>query len=94
MAYYLLEYETEPDYMERRGAYRKEHLALAQNALQAGSLVMAGALADPPDRALLVFKADTAEVAVHFAQNDPYVQNGLIKRWSVREWNVVVGDLN
>ena len=28
-----------------------------------------------------------------FAQADPYVREGLVLRWRVREWTTVVGDL-
>ena len=38
---------------------------------------MAGALCNPPDGGLLVFKAATA-VAEDFARRDPYVVNGLV----------------
>jgi hypothetical protein len=54
------------------------------------SLVMAGALADPADGAMLVFKGDSPSVAEEFARNDPYVKNGLITDWWVRAWTVVV----
>jgi uncharacterized protein len=53
---------------------------------------MAGALGDPPDGALLLFRGDTPEVAEHFARADPYVMRGLVTGWRVRRWNVVVGD--
>ncbi len=89
--YYVLFYELMEDYLEKRGEFRTEHLALAEKARKAGQMVMAGALANPPDGALLVFKGDGPEVAEAFALNDPYVHNGLIKKWYVREWTVVVG---
>jgi uncharacterized protein YciI len=89
--YYVLFYELMEDYLEKRGAFRTEHLALAEKARKAGQMVMAGALANPPDSALLVFKGDGPEVAEAFAKNDPYVNNGLIRKWYVREWTVVVG---
>ena len=53
---------------------------------------LAGALADPADGAVLVFKADGPDVALEFAQNDPYVKNGLITDWHVRQWSVVIGN--
>jgi uncharacterized protein YciI len=90
--HYLLIYETAPDYLERRGQFRKEHLALALEAHARGELVLAGALANPSDRAVLLFEGDGPGAAENFAQNDPYVQNGLITRWEVREWTTVVGD--
>jgi uncharacterized protein YciI len=89
--YFILFYKTTDDYLERRGAYRAEHLGLAQEAHDRGELVMAGALADPADGAVLVFKGDSPKAAEDFAKNDPYVQNGLIVEWHVRPWTVVVG---
>jgi uncharacterized protein YciI len=44
------------------------------------------------DQAILFFKGATAEVAEQFALNDPYIRNGLVKRWYVRPWNTVVGE--
>ena len=89
--YFILFYKTADDYLERRGAYRTEHLGLAQEARDRGELVMAGALADPADGAVLVFKGDSPKAAEDFAKNDPYVHNGLILEWYVRPWTVVVG---
>jgi uncharacterized protein len=89
--YYILSYKTVENYIEKRAAYREDHLKLAQAARQSGALVMAGALADPADGALLVFKGDSPQVAEDFARNDPYVKNGLIKEWKVRIWTVVIG---
>ncbi len=90
--YYTLFYTTVEDYIERRAPYREEHLKIAKAASENGTLVMAGALADPPDGALLVFKGDTPETAEEFARNDPYVKNGIITNWYVRPWNVVIGN--
>ncbi|MEJ8804169.1 hypothetical protein [Pontibacter sp. H249] len=53
--YYILFYKTVADYIERRTQYRAEHLALAQKAKESGHIVMAGALAEPADGAVLVF---------------------------------------
>lgn len=89
--YYLLFYETVDNYFELRTPFREEHLALANQASAKGKLIMAGALANPPDGAILVFRGDDPDDAEQFALNDPYVKNGLIKRWYIREWTVVVG---
>jgi len=88
--HYLLIYELAPDYLERRGAFRDEHLKLAW---QAEGIVLGGALADPTDRAVLLFDSDSPDAAKRFANADPYVRNGLVKRWEVRKWTTVVGDL-
>ena len=89
--YFLLLYDVVPDYLDRRGAHRDAHLGLVREAHARGELLLAGALADPADGAVLVFRGDDATAAERFAQNDPYVRNGLVTRWRVRPWTVVVG---
>ena len=88
--YLLLEYALADDYLERRAALREEHLGLVRAAHDRGELVLAGALPDPYDRALLVWTAPR-EVVERFAAADPYVVQGLVTGWTVREWDVVVG---
>ena len=87
---HLLEYELAEDYLQRRAALRADHLALARAARERGELLLAGALPDPYDRALLVWTAPR-EVVEQFAEQDPYVLRGLVTGWTVREWNVVIG---
>jgi uncharacterized protein len=90
--HYLLFYEAGEDYFSRRAEFRQEHLARAWKASARGELVLGGALADPVDAAVLLFKGDAPEVAERFARADPYVTNGLVKRWYVREWTTVAGE--
>ena len=89
--HYLLIYDLVDDYMARRAPLRSAHVTLARAALARGELVLGGALADPPDRAVLLFKGDSPAPAEAFARADPYVLNGLVSRWQVREWTTVVG---
>ena len=91
--HYLLIYEVADDYLERRGAYRAEHLALANEAAERGELVVGGALADPADRAIILFRGNSPAAVERFVAADPYVKNGLVKSWSIREWTTVVGPL-
>jgi len=91
MNHYLLTYHLAPDYLERRPRYRAKHLALAWQAADRGELVLGGAVEDPVDTALLLFAGETPETAEAFARADPYVQDGLVERWTVRRWNTVVG---
>ena len=86
----LLEYTLADDYLERRAALREEHLRVARAAHERGELLLAGALPDPYDRALLVWTAPR-DVVERFAEQDPYVVQGLVTGWTVREWNVVIG---
>lgn len=89
--YFVLRYEVVPDYLTRRAPLRGEHLALAQAAAARGELRLGGAFEDPADEALLVFRGEDRRVAEAFAEADPYVRAGLVRRWTVRPWKVVVG---
>jgi uncharacterized protein YciI len=91
MGYYALFYYVVEGFVERRLPFREAHLAHARSAAERGELALAGALAEPADTALIVFRGDSPDAAKAFAQKDPYVRNGLVQRWEVRPWNVVVG---
>ena len=91
MGYYALFYHVVDGFVERRIPFRDAHLAHARHAANRGELALGGALAEPADTALIVFRGDSADSARAFAETDPYVRNGLVQRWEVRPWNVVVG---
>jgi hypothetical protein len=90
--HYLLFYEVGDDYLARRAEFRDAHLEKAWAASERGELILGGALADPVDGAVLLFRGDSSEVAERFARVDPYVTSGLVKRWHVREWKTVAGE--
>jgi uncharacterized protein len=90
--YFILFYDVVPDYVARRVQFRSEHFSLARAACARGELLLGGALADPVDGAVLVFRGSSVSVAEEFAMADPYVRNGLVTNWRVRRWSVVVGD--
>ena len=92
MKYFALLYYVADDFVARRVPFRAEHLRLAREAKQRGVLLLGGALGDPADRALLVFYTPDGSAAEDFARTDPYVVNGLVTRWEVQPWSVVVGD--
>lgn len=89
--HFVLTYEVGADFIARRAQFRDEHLALAWKAAGAGELLLAGALEEGAGQAMLLFRG-TREAAMRFAQADPYVKNGLVARWSVRQWHTVAGD--
>jgi uncharacterized protein len=88
--YLVLEYALFDDYLDRRAALRDEHLGLARAAHERGELLLAGALPDPYDRALLIWTAPR-EAVERFVEADPYVRHGLVSGWTIRHWNVVIG---
>lgn len=84
-------YDLVDDYMDRRGPLRPAHIEQAKAAADRGELVLGGALANPSDTAILLFRGPSPAAAEAFAQSDPYVQHGLVRSWRVREWTTVVG---
>ncbi len=94
MKYFVLIYYVVDGYVSRRAPFREKHLRHAEDAHRRGELVLAGALGDPVDRALLVFRGQDRSVPEGFARNDPYVVNGLVTRWEVQPWAVVIGGDN
>ncbi|MEQ1353089.1 MAG: YciI-like protein [Candidatus Acidiferrum sp.] len=91
MPYFALMYEVVDDFVARRAPFRDEHLRRAGESHARGEIVLAGALADPADAALIIFRCANRSVAEEFARRDPYVANRLVKKWTVRPWTVVVG---
>jgi uncharacterized protein len=89
--HYLLLYDYVDDVVERRAPHREAHLALAREALARGELLLGGALAEPVDGAVLVFRAGSPAVVEAFVAKDPYVAAGLVTRWRIRPWTVVIG---
>lgn len=87
----ILFYDVVDDYVERRTPFRAEHLELGRQAQERGELVMGGALAEPADGAVLVFRGESMAAAEAFARADPYVKNGLVRAWRVRKWMTVIG---
>ena len=92
MKHYLLFYDVSDDYVARRASFRDAHLERAWASHARGELLLGGALADPVDGAVLLFQAESPQVVQDFAASDPYVVNGLVTRWRVREWSTVAGE--
>ncbi len=90
--HYLLFYDVVPDYVARRLPFRAAHLAHAWAAADRGELVLGGALAEPADGAVLLFRCDSPAPVEAFAAGDPYVTNGVVTCWRVRVWMTVVGE--
>ena len=91
----VLLYDTAPDYLERRAAHRDAHLALIRRWHEEGKIVSAGALKTTSgafEGALLVFRCASLDEPAAFAAQDPYVANGVVTGWTVKEWMVVVGN--
>lgn len=91
--YYLLFYEKAEGWEERQKAFAAAHRSHLDEVVRRGDLLLAGNLHDPEGAAMLLFRAGTREAVEAVAQGDPYVREGVIARWYVREWDVVLGTL-
>lgn len=90
--HYLLFYDVAKDYVERRAALRAEHLKYAWAAAERGELVLGGAVGDPVEGAVILFRGESPAAAEAFAKSDPYVKGGIVEKWRVRPWGTVVGE--
>jgi len=70
--------------LEKRAPHRAAHLDLAKNCPQ---LKMGGAWGDLTG-ALLLFHG-TQKQAEDFVNKDPYVKNGIVEGFEVKEWTMV-----
>lgn len=91
MKYYALFYDVVDNFAERRMPFREAHLTLMKAAHQRGDVVMAGALGDPLEHAMIIFRVADVATVENFARTDPYVLNNVATTWTVKPWNVVVG---
>jgi len=89
--YCLLFYDYVENVVERRAPYREAHLDLVRKYVSRGELVLAGAFAGPVDGAAFAFNVDGRATVEEFVGEDPYVAEGLVAKWQIREWTVVVG---
>ena len=86
---YLLLYEAADDFRPAAAANLAAHRAWLHEFHDRGTLLMAGPLGDPADgSSLAVFTSQ--EAAKEFAAGDPFVCNGVVAQWYVREWNEVL----
>jgi uncharacterized protein len=90
---FILFYDLTPDYPVRRGEFRAAHLRLAWEYADRGELLIGGALDEPMDTSVLVFRCASREVVEGFVQRDPYVAHGLVAAWRIRPYKTVVGTM-
>lgn len=91
--YFILTYTYVPDVLTKRVPIRPAHLQHAQQYVSDGKLLLGGAFTDPVDSSASVFKAETKEDVEKFVADDPYVKQGIVTQWKIREWSVVAGTL-
>jgi uncharacterized protein len=86
---YVLLYESAPDLSSRAPAHFAAHRARWAEFQARGTLLMIGPFGDAQAQGSMAIFT-TREDAEAFAISDPFVLNGVVQSWSVREWNEVL----
>lgn len=86
---YVLLYENAPDARAKAQLHFPAHRAQLDAFHARGTLLMVGAFANPQQGAMGIFT--TREAAEEFAKSDPFVLNGVVRSWELREWNEIYG---
>lgn len=89
---YVLQYEYAEDPLERRKPYRTSHLAHIGKQTEQGNVILAGTVGSPPTGGLMILRNLTPTEVEQLAQEDPYVINGVVKKFTVKPYLAVVGD--
>ncbi len=87
MRRYLLFYESAADVREKALLHYPAHRARLDPFHARGVLLQVGLFATPEEGAMALFT--TREAAEEFVSGDPFVANGVVRRWFLREWNEV-----
>jgi len=89
MPKYVLLYESADDVRSKAPLHFPAHVARWKEFQEQGTLLMIGAFANPQDESSMAIFT-TGEAAEAFARSDPFVLNGVVRRWSIREWNEAI----
>jgi uncharacterized protein len=84
---YVLQYESAEDVRTKAPIHFAAHKARWHEFLDQGTLLMIGTFTDL-EGSMAVFS--TREAAEEFARSDPFVLNGVVSSWRVREWNEAI----
>jgi len=89
---YVLQYDYVADSLEKRKPHREAHLAMINKHKKNGNVVLAGAIDNPPSGGLLIFRNLSQNDIEQLAQQDPYVINGVVEKYTIKPYMAVVGD--
>jgi uncharacterized protein YciI len=81
-------YETDPEKLTLAQGHLKEHMAWIDAFHAKGTLLMIGVFENPLDGALGIFSS--REAANEFAQGDPFVVHGVVRKYRVHGWNDIL----
>ena len=83
---YVLFYESADEVLSKAPEHFPANAARADEFHARGTLLMIGAFGDPQaEGSMGIFT--NREAAEEFVRDDPFVVNGLVRNWYIREWN-------
>jgi uncharacterized protein YciI len=86
---YVVLYDSADDVASKAPPQFPAHKARLDEFHARGDLLLVGAFGDPQkEGSMAVFR--TREAAEEFVGGDPFVLNGVVKAWHLREWNEVL----
>jgi uncharacterized protein len=86
---YVLFYESADDVLSKAPTHFPAHSERLDEFHARGDLLMVGTFSNPQDEgSMSIFR--TREAAEEFAGGDPFVLNGVVRRWHVREWDEIL----
>ena len=86
---YVLFYESAEDVRSKAPLNFSAHSARAEEFHARGTLLMIGTFANPQEEGSMAIFI-TREAAEEFVRGDPFVLNGVVRSWHIREWNEVL----
>jgi uncharacterized protein len=88
---YVVLFESADDVRSKAPAHLPAHQARWKQFQDNGTLLMIGAFGDPQNEGSMgIFT--TREAAEEFVREDPFVLNGVVRAWQIREWNEAITD--
>lgn len=81
----VLLYRSAPDVLTKAPLHFAAHEARVDAFHRAGDLLAVGTWADPREGAMAVFR--TRDAAERFVADDPFVTNGVVASWEIKDWN-------
>jgi uncharacterized protein len=86
---YVVLYASADDVASKAPAHFPAHKARLDEFHARGDLLMVGTFGDPQTQgSMAIFR--TREAAEEFAREDPFVLNGVVARYEIRDWDEVL----
>jgi uncharacterized protein len=86
---HVLFYESAPEVLSKAPAHFPAHKARLDAFHADGTLLMVGTFGDPQaEGSMAIFT--TRAAAEEFVADDPFVRNGVVQAWHIREWNEIL----